>query len=192
MSLTSLFDHPECKPAKELAKLGARRRTLLAQERDSLQALDAARDEHARLERVVKDGEARALALGEDVPSTKAGPKLEKLAAQVHAHTEEADRLARAIVALDEEARRVAMIHTDELVAEAIASHDAARERIRELCAGLDTQAAALRSAYVACQATLAAAGRNHEARDMRVPPSTEMMVREGGAPALMPDRVAA
>jgi len=190
--LTNLFPSPSSRPAKQLAQLGARRRELLAQERDALTALEAAQAEHARLERVIKDGEAKALALGEDIPSTKAGPKLEKLAREVDARTEETDKLGRAILMLDEEARSLVTVHADELVAEAIAAHDRARERITELVAGLDAQAAALRGAYVAVQATLAAAGRNQETTYMRVPPSTEMMVREGGAPALMPDRVVA
>jgi hypothetical protein len=192
VSLTDIFNNPQSKPAKELARLGARRRTLLAQEGEALQALDAARDEHARLERVVKDGEAKALALGEDMPSTKARPKLDKLAREVETRQEEADGLARAIVALDEQVRYVVTTNSDELVAEAIASHDAARERIRELCAALDSQQSALRHAYVAVQSVMTAAGRNAETRDMRVPPSTEVMVREGGAEPLLPDRVLA
>jgi predicted nucleic acid-binding Zn-ribbon protein len=194
MSLTSLFPAPECKPARELAKLGARRRELLARERDALGALDAAQAEHARLERVIKDGEAKALALGEDIPSTKAGPELEKLAREVDARTEETDKLGRALLMLDEEARNLVTVNADELVAEATATHDAARERIRELCAGLDAQAAELRASYVAVQAVLAAAGRNSETAHMRVPPSTEMLVREGGAPSLLhpDDRVLA
>jgi predicted nucleic acid-binding Zn-ribbon protein len=186
MSLTSLFAAPQSKPAKELAKLGARRRTLLAQERDALTALDAAKAEHDRLERVIRDGEAKARALGQDDPSLKAGPKLDKLRKAVDTWTSEADTLARAIVALDEEARRVVMVHCDELVDEAIASHDAARARITELCAGLDTQAAALKAAYVQVQSVMAAAGRNAETSRMRVPPAVEMLVREGGAPPLL------
>jgi len=94
MSLTDLFTNPESRPAKELAQLGARRRTLLSQERDALTALDAAQAEHARLERVIRDGEAKALALGEDIPSTKAGPKLAKLAKEIDTRTEETDKLA--------------------------------------------------------------------------------------------------
>ena len=186
MSLTDLFTNPESRPAKELAQLGARRRTLLSQERDALTALDAAQAERARLERVIRDGEAKALALGEDIPSTKAGPKLAKLAKEIDARTEETDKLARAIVALDEHAREVVRVNADDLVAEAIASHDAARERIRELCAGLDTQAAALKAAYIQVQRIAAATGRSHEVRAMRVPPSVEMLVREGGAEPLL------
>jgi hypothetical protein len=192
MMLTDIFPNSSSKPAQDLARLGARRRQLLAQERDELSALETAQAEHAGLERVIADSEAKALALGQDTPKAKAGPKLEKLAREVDARTEETDKLGRALLMLDEEARNLVTVHADELVAEAIAAHDHARERITELVAGLDAQAAALRGAYVAVQATLAAAGRNHEARDMRVPSSPEMMVREGGAPALMPDRVVA
>jgi chromosome segregation ATPase len=186
MSLTTIFADPKSKPAKELARLDARRRTLLAQERDALSALEASQAEHDRLERVIRDGEAKALAFDKDDPSTKARPKLAKLAKDIDTWTSEADTLANAIVAIDEEARRVVMVHCDELVSEAIASHDAARQRIRELCAGLDTQAAALKAAYVQVQSVMAAAGRNAETARMRVPPSVETLAREGGAPALL------
>jgi len=190
MMLTDIFPNPSSKPAQELARLGARRRELLAQERDELSALEAAQAEHARLERVISDSEAKALVLGtEPVVNKGASGKVTKLARQVDEHSNTADRLARAVTAIDGEARRITSTNCDELVAEAIESHDVARARITELVADLNTQQAALRSAFVACQSVLSAAGRSAQTAHMRVPPSVETLVREGGAPQLMDDR---
>ena len=107
---------------------------------------------------------------------------------------DEADKLGRAVLALDGHAREIVRVHADELVAEAIAQHDAARARITELCADLDSQQSALRHSYVAVQSIMATAGRNAETSRMRVPPAIETLVREGGAPALLhpDDRVLA
>ena len=107
---------------------------------------------------------------------------------------DEADKLGRAVLALDGHAREIVRVHADELVAEAIAQHDAARARITELCADLDSQQSALRHSYVAVQSIMATAGRNAETARMRIPPALETLVRERGAPALLhpDDRVLA
>jgi hypothetical protein len=147
MPTYNLFPSPTSKSAQRLTQLGDRRRELLAQERDALTALETAQAEHARLQRVIADDEAKALALGDEPAVQKAAQgKLAKLAHQVDQHNNTADRLARAIVALDDEARRTTTTNCDELVAEAIESHDAARARITELVADLNQQQAALRS----------------------------------------------
>lgn len=187
---TDLFTHPISQPAQQLARLGARRRELLAQERDALTALDAARAEHSRLQRVIADDEAKALALGDEpaVPKGAHG-KLDKLGQQVTEHTTSSDRLARAIVALDDEARRVTMTNAEELPSEAIAAHDQARERIADLVAELNEQQATLRSAYAAAQRILATAGQSARTARLRDVPSVEVIVRENGeVPALIHD----
>jgi hypothetical protein len=184
--LTNLFANPQSQPAQRLAELGARRRELLAQERDELTALDSARDEHERLERVIADAEARSLALGEDAPQAKARTTLDKLDKEINAHSAASDQFARAIVAIDDEARRVTMIHCDELLDEAIAMHDHARERTAELVAQLQEQRAALRSAYIAAQSIAASAGRNTLNARLRDTPSVATIVHEGSAPPLI------
>jgi hypothetical protein len=186
--MNDLFPNPTSKPAQLLAEFAARRRELLAQERDELTRLDHAREDHTRLARVIAEGEARALALGETAPQAQASSKLDKLAKEIDTGTATSDRLGRAILTLDEEARRVTMTNADELVAEAVAIHDHARERVTQLIAELNEQQAALRAAYVAAQSVLSTAGRNTVTADLSVPPTTGMLVREGGAPALLRD----
>jgi|RhiMethySRZTD1v2_1073278.scaffolds.fasta_scaffold122472_4 hypothetical protein len=117
-----------------------------------------------------------------------------RLGKEVGAKREEADSLSRAVLAIDEHAREIVRVNADELVSEAIASHDAARQRITELVADLDSQQSALRHAYVQVQSIMAIAGRNAETSPMRVPSALETLVREGGAPALLhpDDRVLA
>jgi hypothetical protein len=184
--LTNLFTTPKSQPAQRLAELGARRVELLAQERDELTALDSAQDEHARLGRVIAEGEAKALALGKTAPEAKAISKLDKLAEEINERAATSDRLARAIVALDEEARETVRIHADELLNEAIALHDHARNRVAELVAELHEQRAALRSAYAAAQSIAATAGRSTLTARLRDTPSVETLVLEGGAPPLI------
>jgi hypothetical protein len=184
--LTNLFTTPKSQPAQRLAELGARRVELLAQERDELTALDSAQDEHARLGRVIAEGEAKALALGKTAPEAKAISKLDKLAEEINERAGQSDWLARAIVAIDDEARRVTMIHCDELLDEAIAMHDHARGRIVELVAQLHEQRAALRSAYIAAQSIAASAGRNTLNARLRDTPSVATIVHEGSAPPLI------
>jgi chromosome segregation ATPase len=188
--MSDLFPSPICGPAHQLAKLGARRRELLARERDELTALEAAQAEHDRLQHVIEDDEAKATALGtEPVVNKGASGKLTKLARGVEEHTAAADRFGRAVVQLDDEIRRVTMDNCNELVNEAIDQHDHARQRITDLVAELKQQQAALRSAYVACQSVLSTSGHAAQTARMAVPPSLEMLVREGGAPPLMDDR---
>jgi chromosome segregation ATPase len=182
--MTDLFTNPQSEPARTLADLNARRRDLTAQQRDELTRLDAARAEHTRLATDLEDREARALALGHETPNAKADrAKLGKLERQIDEHTETTSRLARAITALNEEIKRTTITHSDELLDEAVAVHDQARDRITELVAELHAQQAELRIAYIAAQRILAAAGRNHVR--LRDTPSLETLVREGEAPAL-------
>jgi hypothetical protein len=183
--LTSLFTTPRSKPARRLSELGARRRELFTEERDALASLEAAQVEHTRLAKVVVDDEAKALALGTK-PQVNAQGKLTKLARQVEEHHAASDRLARAIVALDEEVRHIAMINADELISEAVTSHEAARERIGQLVTELREQQAVLRGMYVASQAVFNSVGLARLTDRLRIAPDVETLVRDGGAEPLL------
>ena len=187
MSPPSLFADPRSKPAQRLHELAARRRELVTRERDALTALQTARAEHTRLERVIADDEAKALAHNESpaVPKAAQG-KVDRLAQQVAEHTHTSDLLSRAILTIDEEAREVTRVNVDELLNEAIGLHDHARERITELATELRAQQAALTEAYASAQRILATAGRNQLTARLRVTPTVEQLVREGSAPPLI------
>src|SRR4051794_36852895 len=146
--LPDMFDSPQSAPAQLLAELGARRRELLAQEREALAALDVAQAEHARLARVVADDEAKALVLGEEPKVNKGAQiKVAKLATEADEHGRNADRFGAAVVALDDETRRVVMENACELLSEAVDQHNAARERITQLVSELHERQAELRVA---------------------------------------------
>jgi len=185
--LTQLFTDPQSAPAKQLAELGDHRRRLLAQQRDALTALDGANAEHYRLERFIQEREDRALALGQPAPDAKSDrAKLNKLARQVTEHSDNADRLDRALGLLDQEASDIVRDQVSVLVTDALSIHAHANDHIAELVAELHQRQAELRAAFTAAQRILTTAGHSTALHALRDVPSVETLVREGQAPALM------
>jgi hypothetical protein len=168
VNLTSLFSDPQSEPAKQLAQLGARRRELLAKQRDALTALDAVKAEHNRLARDLEDREARSLALGQDAPRKSDRDNVAKAARKVDEHDNAVAQIARAVELIDEEAQRTVTANALTLFSEANELHQAAHARVAELTAELHAQQAALRDAFAIAQRVLTAGGHHRALRSLR------------------------
>jgi hypothetical protein len=184
-----LFVDPRGKAAKELAKLHERRRELQRQQRDALQARDSARAEHDRLDEQIKTREARALALDQPAATKRDRTRLVQLADQAADHDRTAAALGAAITMVEHEIRRCAHTAYDELLDEAIADHEQAREEITEALQSLTAAQARARAAYASAQAIAANAGVMHLTARMRVVPNLEQIVRDGGIDPLINPR---
>lgn len=181
-----LFAAPKGKAAKELAKLHERRRELQRQQRDALQARDSARAEHDRLDEQVKTTQARALALDQPAATKRDRTRLVQVADEAADHDRTAAALGAAITVIEDDIRRRAHTAYDELLDEAIANHDQARDEITEALQSVTAAQARARAAYASAQAIAANAGVMHLTARMRAVPNLEQIVRDGGIDPLL------
>jgi chromosome segregation ATPase len=189
-----LFATPKGRPAKEIAKLHERRRELQRKQRDALQARDSARAEHDRLDEQIKTTRARALAL-QPANTKRDTTRLGQVADQAADHDRTVEALGAAIAAIEAEIRERAQAACDELLDEAVAEHEQAREQVTEALQSLAAAQGRARAAYTAAQAVAANAGVLHITARMRDVPNVERIVRGGGLEPLIPhdrDRIAA
>jgi polyhydroxyalkanoate synthesis regulator phasin len=190
-----LFDAPTGKPAKQIASLHERRLALQRRLREALIARDTAHAEHDRLDEQVKTTQARALALDQPANTKRDTTRLGQVADQAADHDRTVEALGAAIAAIEAEIRERAQAACDELLDEAVAEHEQAREQVTEALQSLAAAQGRARAAYTAAQAVAANAGVLHITARMRDVPNVERIVRGGGLEPLIPhdrDRIAA
>jgi hypothetical protein len=177
---------PKGQAAKEIGRLHDRRRDLQRRQRKALQARDSARDERDRLDEEVKATEARALALDQTANTKRDRTRLVKLADQAAEHDRSVTALDAALAAIEGEIRTRARGAYDELLDEAVADHEQAREQIIEALQLLGAARARARGAYTAAQAVAANAGAMHVTASLHDIPSIEGIVGDGGLEPLI------